>query len=82
MSLLPRIDWTAWESIIDAHGITVDRPKSSAHPMHPDIIYPIDYGYINETESSDGEEVDIFVGSSDDGLVGAIATTDFRKGDR
>ena len=64
------------------NGSTCDRPRRSSHPVHPEIIYPIDYGYINETSSSDGEEVDVFVGSAETGLVGAILTTDFRKKDR
>ena len=81
MDLLSRIDWEAWQKVVESNGITIDRPKDSVHPHHRDIVYPINYGYVNETMSADGEEVDIFVGSSDNGIVGAIATTDFRKGD-
>lgn len=76
------IQWAVWENTITENGITIDRPIGSTHPRHKDIIYPISYGYINGTKSSDGQEVDIFVGSAANGLVGAIATRDFRKGDR
>jgi inorganic pyrophosphatase len=77
-----RIDWSAWEALIAANGFTVDRPRGAAHPRWPEIIYPIDYGYVNDTISSDGHGVDVFVGSADNGLVGLLVTTDFRKGDR
>lgn len=80
--LSERLDWLSWEGLIDSNGITIDRPARSVHPKHPDIVYPIDYGFINGTQGSDGEEVDVFVGSSTDGLVGAIQTVDYRKGDR
>ena len=76
------IDWEAWDSVILFKGITIDRPHHSAHPSYPEIIYPIDYGFVNDTDSVDGEEQDIFVGSSNNGLVAAIFTIDHRKGDQ
>ena len=26
--------------------VTVDRPLGSCHPKHPDLYYPVNYGYI------------------------------------
>ena len=26
--------------------VLVDRPLGSAHPEHPDLIYPVNYGFI------------------------------------
>lgn len=74
--------WAAWEALIRRNGITLDRPYRTAHPDYPDIIYPLDYGYVNGTTSTDGDEVDVFVGSAETGLVGLILTTDHRRGDR
>lgn len=74
--------WASWDAMIATNGITIDRPYRTAHPRFPKIIYPINYGYINRTESTDGEEVDVFVGSAQNGLVGLLITTDHRKGDR
>ncbi|MFT5142319.1 MAG: inorganic pyrophosphatase [Rhodothermales bacterium] len=76
------LDWSSWEALIRENGVTIDRPRGSVHPVHASIVYPMDYGYVNQTMSSDGEELDVFVGTSDLGLVGAIWTTDHRKGDR
>ncbi len=77
-----RFDWAGWEALILDNGITIDRPYRTPHPRFPEIIYPIDYGYIKGTRSTDGEEVDIFVGTAENGLVGVLMTTDYRKGDR
>ncbi len=77
-----QINWAAWESLIEGNGITIDRPFASTHPSHVTIIYPIDYGYVNDTLSTDGEEVDIFCGSANNKLVAIIQTADSRKGDR
>lgn len=76
-----RIRWEMWERLIAENGITVDRPHGSHHPDHPSIIYPIDYGYVNDTMATDGHELDVFVGSAETGLVGTMITLDHRKGD-
>lgn len=41
--------------------ITVDRPIGSHHPEHKDILYPINYGYIEGVFASDGEEQDAYI---------------------
>ena len=41
--------------------VTIDRPKDSCHPNYPDLIYPINYGYINGVIGGDGEEQDAYV---------------------
>lgn len=39
----------------------IDRPKNSVHPKYKEMIYPINYGYIENTVSGDGEEIDVYV---------------------
>ncbi|MDE7158747.1 MAG: inorganic pyrophosphatase [Clostridiales bacterium] len=41
--------------------VTVDRPLGSRHPQHEDIIYPVNYGYIEGIIAPDGEEQDAYV---------------------
>ena len=41
--------------------VTVDRPLGSRHPKHGDMIYPINYGYIEGVLAPDGEEQDAYV---------------------
>lgn len=41
--------------------VTVDRPMGSYHPKHPDIYYPINYGYIKSILAPDGEEQDAYI---------------------
>lgn len=77
-----QFDWQEWERCIRRNGYTLDRPYRSIHPLYPEIIYPIDYGFINGTTSTDGAEIDLFVGSVESGLVGMMITHDHRKGDR
>lgn len=79
--VLDRLHWDRWERLIADRGITIDRPHGSHHPDHPSIIYPIDYGFVNDTLATDGHELDVFVGTVETGLVGTMITLDHRKGD-
>ena len=77
------VPWTRWEALVAANGVTLDRPRGHPHPAFPDILYPLDYGYVNGTSSRDGDAVDAFVGSRPDlGLVGILLTRDHVRGDR
>ena len=39
----------------------IDRPLGSRHPDHPDLVYPVNYGYIPDVSGGDGEEQDVYV---------------------
>ena len=38
--------------------VVIDRPLGSRHPNHSDIVYPVNYGYIQGVLAADGEEQD------------------------
>jgi inorganic pyrophosphatase len=74
--------WKLLENLVETNGITVDRAKGSTHPRYPEYIYPLDYGFINKTKSSDGAEMDAWIGSNTSALVtGVLTTLDPVKGD-
>ncbi len=43
----------------------IDRPLRSAHPRHPDMIYPINYGFVSDVFAGDGAEQDVYVFGTD-----------------
>lgn len=45
----------------DVVNIKVDRPLGSTHPIHKDIIYKVNYGFIEGVFSPDGEEQDAYI---------------------
>lgn len=64
--------WRALDRLIAESEIVIDRPKDSRHPKYPDMIYPLDYGYLKNTSSMDGQGIDVWRGSLDDGELKAI----------
>ena len=45
----------------DIVRVTVDRAMGTYHPEHPDMYYPINYGYIEGIMAPDGEEQDAYI---------------------
>lgn len=41
--------------------IKIDRPVGSVHPKYPDLVYPVNYGYIPNVLGGDGEELDVYL---------------------
>lgn len=69
------------DELVQKNGLTVDRPKGSAHPRYPEYIYPLDYGFINGTTSTDKAEIDAWIGEGEPRVSGIIVTFDPIKRD-
>ena len=74
--------WAKLDELVAASTLKIDRPKDSAHPRYPSLVYPLDYGYLEDTRSADGGGVDVWLGSLPDRKVTAIVcTVDLKKRD-
>lgn len=67
--------WEKLDRLVVEHEIVIDRPKGSAHPRYPSLIYPLDYGYLKGTSSMDGDGIDVWLGSLGDKRLDAIIVT-------
>lgn len=74
--------WQVLDTLAAKFEIVIDRPKGSAHPNYPDLIYPLDYGYLKGTTSMDGGGIDVWMGSEPNREINAIVcTVDLVKND-
>ena len=55
--------WQEMQQLTTTNPIIIDRPKDKPHPRYPDLIYPFDYGYLENTTSGDGDGIDVWIGS-------------------
>ena len=67
--------WEAADKLLSSGKIIIDRPKGSRHPKYADLVYELDYGYIDGTASMDGAGIDVWCGTSGSGTVDAIIVT-------
>jgi len=64
-------------------NVVIDRPLGSKHPQHG-FIYEVNYGYIPNTKSLDGEEQDVYVLGIDkpsDKIIGVCIAVIHRTND-
>ena len=73
--------WRALDTLVRDSEIVIDRPKGSAHPKYPDLIYRVDYGYLENTSSMDGGGIDVWVGSGPRQIDAVICIVDLMKRD-
>lgn len=75
--------WEACDTLLASSETMIDRPKGTAHPRYPDLIYPFDYGYLVSTVAGDGDGIDLFIGSllQPAQLIGILCTLDQLKRD-
>ena len=64
--------WNALDELVAQSEIVIDRPKGSVHPRFPDFKYHVDYGYLKNTSSMDGEGIDVWLGSEEQRNIDAI----------
>ena len=74
--------WAALDQLMASSRLVIDRPKGTAHPRYPDMIYPLDYGYLADTTAMDGGSIDVWAGSDPArGLDAVMVTVDLVKRD-
>ena len=74
--------WQEMNQLVITNSIIIDRPKGSSHPRYPEMIYPLDYGYLENTKSGDGMGIDIWLGfRNSKTLTGILCTFDTLKRD-
>ncbi len=73
--------WKAIDTLVSRSEIIIDRPKGSAHPKYPDFIYKVDYGYLKNTESRDGDGIDVWVGTKGKEIDAIMCIVDLMKRD-
>ena len=78
----PNAFWEYLERLVSGGQLVIDRPRGTAHPRFAELIYPLDYGYLEGTTTVDGGGLDVFVGTLPEKSLDALAlTVDLQKRD-
>jgi len=54
--------WKRLDDLVATKRLVVDRPRGNHHPRYPEMVYPLDYGYLEGTSGGDGNELDVWRG--------------------
>ena len=67
--------WQYLDKLVNSSSVVVDRPRGTTNPRFPDLIYPLDYGYLQDTISTDQSGIDFWVGDNEDKILDALICT-------
>lgn len=65
-------------------NVVIDRPLGSSHPNGSGMVYPLNYGFVPNTTTPDGDELDVYVIGVDEPLkrcVGKVVAIIRRRDD-
>ena len=78
--------WQKLDTLYLSSKLVVDRPKGTCHYKYSNLVYPVDYGYLNDTTGSDQAPIDVFRGTQKSNLIQAeyailefLNQTEFQK---
>jgi len=84
MQSMPTFDeafWDACGALVRSSADHVDRPAGTPHPRRPELIYPLDYGYLVGTTAGDGAGIDVWLGGGGRTVTAVACTLDLFKRD-
>ena len=74
--------WQKIDSIYLASSVVIVQHAGTSHPNYQNLIYPVDYGYLNETLSQDSLGISVYKGSISTHIIDAmLVSADILKKD-
>lgn len=64
--------WQKIDTLYLSSDVVIDKPKNSVHPDYRNLVYPVDYGYLQDTLSGSDNRIHVYVGTRMSGRVEAI----------
>ncbi|MBU2700138.1 inorganic pyrophosphatase [Sporomusaceae bacterium BoRhaA] len=64
--------WQALDKLVEDSELVIDRPKGTRHPRYSNMLYLVDYGYLQGTSSMDGGGIDVWRGTDEGGKLDAV----------
>lgn len=67
--------WDSLDRLVAEKHLVIERPQGTCHPGYPDMVYPLDYGYLEGTLTADGGGIDVWRGSHELPFLDAVVLT-------
>ncbi|WP_297237688.1 Inorganic pyrophosphatase [uncultured Faecalicoccus sp.] len=55
--------WQKMDTLLLSSTCKIDHPKGTTHPTYANLIYPVDYGSLQDTVGTDSQPIHVFKGS-------------------
>lgn len=67
--------WQKMDTLLLSSACKIAHEKGSAHLKYPNLIYPVDYGYLQDTVGTDSQPIHVYKGSLKAQNVDAIVVS-------
>ncbi len=64
--------WQKIDTLFYSSFLDIKRLKGSKHPVYKSLIYPVDYGYLNDTVGEANHGIAVFKGTSTNTVVDTL----------
>ena len=64
--------WQKIDTLYLSSDVVIDKPKNTVHAQYTNLIYPVDYGFLQDTLLGSDEHIHVYVGTKMTGKVEAI----------
>jgi inorganic pyrophosphatase len=64
--------WQKLDTLYFSSSVVITQPAGSSHPTYINLVYPVDYGFLNDTLSQDDSGIAVYKGSLSDNQVNTI----------
>ena len=51
--------WSRLDLMLDSSTVVIERPAGSRRPRYQNIVYPLDYGYLEGVAGGDAQALDL-----------------------
>ena len=73
--------WQKMDTLFLSSQLVISKKKGEVHPLYNNLIYPVDYGYLSNTQS-EGNNICVYKGSlASDRVNSVIVAVDILKKD-
>ena len=64
--------WQKLDTLVLSSTMVIDHKKNTSHPNYPNLIYPVDYGYLEDDLNDNDDRISFFQGSEETSTVDSI----------
>ena len=67
--------WQKVDALLLSSTLVIDRPKGTRHQKYFNLVYPVDYGYLEDSMNTESTPIEVYRGTEPTHSVDALVIT-------
>ncbi len=73
--------WQKIDTLVFSNQLEILRKRGENHPEYKNLVYPVDYGRLKDTQEEGSEGITVFKGTDTSGGIAIVVAADILKKD-